>query len=292
MIFFVATCLGPPTASAQVLGRASSVVRAQGGSSGGSSASRRGSSGGGAGSLASPSSSGSSTGGRAGGKPSSCWGSSWGCLRKWWRDSGLGEIGGLVFPWATVLGPYPYADGHGGYARAGLDDESEDVEARTAFRLEAEVGYAIEGAVRVGGAARVQLPFFLDLATHYSLYWEPEDDVAIAIGRTFLELRLLDSIGIQLRLGLGVLHFQDELGGLFGPSAHASLDLFLVTPLVLSAEASFGVAGAATIVRASVRAGLLVDGTEVYVGYEMESLSSGADYVELRSPTVGVRQWL
>jgi len=107
-------------------------------------------------------------------------------------------VGGLIFPWATVLGAYPYADGHGGYARAAFDEHSEDVDARTAFRLEAEVGYAIEGALRIGGAARVQFQFFLDLATRYSLYWEPEDDESIAIGRTWLDLRVLDSIDALL----------------------------------------------------------------------------------------------
>lgn len=276
-------------AGAQVLDRASSIARGgQGASSG------RGSSPGGSSARASaPPHAASATDDPVRARRGSvCAGSAWRCLRKAWRDAGLGEVGGLVFPWATVLAAYPYAHGHGGYARAGLDRESEDVDARVAFRLEAEAGYAVEGAARLGAAARVQLPFFLDLATRYSLYWEPEDRVALAIGRTLLDLRLIDAIGIQLRVGVGVLHLHDALGGLFGPTAQASIDLFLVAPLVLSADASIGGAGAALVVRASARAGLLVDGTEIYVGYHHESLAGDGGYVELRSPTVGVRQWL
>jgi hypothetical protein len=217
------------------------------------------------------------------------------CARAQWRKAGLADVGGIFFYWATVLGEYPYAHDSGGYALAAEDESGELREARTAFRVEVEGGYVLAGARRIAAAARVQLPFFVDIAAHYSLYVEPgaPDISTLTLGRVDLELRLLDGTGIQIRFGGGLRHFHDRLGSLLGGGVGVAVDVFPVRPLVLSASADAGIVGRATILRARASAGLVVDNTEVYLGYHYEALlGEGGAAADLGGVMIGVRLWL
>ncbi len=216
------------------------------------------------------------------------------CIRKSWHDAGLGDIGGIIMPWGTVLGAYPYAEGAGGYALPALDENNDVRDGRTAFRLEVDGGYVLEGAGRLGAAGRVQFFFFIDLATRYSFYWDPTD--WLVIGRVDLEFRLIDAIGLQLRFGPGFRHFHDSQGGLYGVGGLFALDFFFIRPLVLSVETSIGVVigdSSSTLIP-SVRAsaGFLVDATEFFVGYHYEAVVGFGDTVDLGGPMIGIRQWL
>lgn len=214
------------------------------------------------------------------------------CLRKQWVAAGLADVGGVVFPWATVLGAHPYAAGSGGYAQPVIGPDGVLRDARTALRLEAEAGYVLAGAGRAALSARVQLPFYVDLSARYSLYWEPNAADLVAIGNIDVEVRLIDAIGIQVRLGVGVRHFQDGDGGLFGPGGLIALDLFLVRPLVLSVEAGMGIVGDALLASVRSRMGWIIDATEIYVGYHFEALLGSTAEVALGGPMLGARQWL
>ena len=284
----------PEGAHAQVLGRASSSVR--GSSGGGQSAEPRRSSGGGSSGRSSEPGVSFESGGDSDARPGIACPpdqSRVRCLRERWAKAGLGNVGGLFFFWGAVLGDYPYADGSGGYAVPSLEPSGRERGGRTAFRLEAETGYVIAGAWRVAAAARVQFPFFVDLAARYSLFLEPgEVEVStFVVGRVDLELRLLDTNGMQLRLGGGLRHAHDPLGSVFGGGMGLAMDIFPFQPVILSLSADFGVVGQAVLASARASLGLIVDGTEIYVGYHYEVLlgTVGAD---LGAVLLGVRAWL
>lgn len=284
----------PVGARAQVLERASSSVR---GSGGGQSAAAPsgggGSSGGSSGSGSSLDSDGDSDADAGAAVPCPPDQSSIRCLRERWTEAGLGDVGGLLFFWGTVLGEYPYAEGSGGYAVPALGRWGRERGERTAFRLEAETGYVIAGAWRVAAAARVQFPFFVDLAARYALFLEPgEVEVStFVIGRVDLELRLLDTNGMQLRLGGGLRHAHDPLGSVFGGGMGLAMDIFPFQPVILSLSADFGVVGQAVLASARASLGLIVDGTEIYVGYHYEVLLGAVD-ADLGAVLLGVRAWL
>ncbi len=278
-------------AHAQLLARASSAARGQSGQSaptGSESRGRAGASGSDRGAFSSDDDS------VPGAGRVECSDGSMRCFPKIWSDAGLGDIGGLLAPWATVLGAHPYAGDAGGYALPVLDEDGNERYARTAFRLEAELGYAIQGAGRIAAAARVQLPFYVDLAARYSLYWDASD--LLAIGRVNLELRLIDAVGVQLRIGAGFLHFHDAQGPLYGIGCLIGIDLFFVEPLVISAEAVFGgllATDPSTLVPTlRARIGLLVDATEFYAGYHYEAVLGSDVVVDLGGPMLGVRHWM
>lgn len=193
-----------------------------------------------------------------------------------------------------VLGVCPYAASFGGYSIPALDSEGTVHAERTAFRLDAEVGWAIGGAARAGVAARIQLPFSIDFATRYSLFIEPLEEgvAAAALGRTGLELRIFESPEMQLRLGGGLRHFQDGAGGVFGGDFIVGVDLFPVRPLILTGEASVGMVGEAIVAMARLQVGFIVDITEICVGYHYEGLITENVHVDLGGPMLGLRVWL
>ena len=285
----------PEAARAQVLERASSSVRGSGGgqSAEPSRSSGGGSSGGSSGSGGSFESDGDGDANARGGVPCPPDQSYIRCLRERWTKAGLGDVGGLFFFWGTVLGEYPYAEGSGGYAVPALGRWGRERGERTAFRLEAETGYVIAGAWRVAAAARVQLPFFLDLAARYTLFLEPGDvEVStFVVGRVDLELRLLDTNGMQLRIGGGLRHAHDPLGSVFGGGMGLAMDIFPFQPVILSLSADVGVVGEAVLASARASLGLIVDATEIYVGYHYEGLLGTVD-VDLGAVLLGVRAWL
>lgn len=216
------------------------------------------------------------------------------CLRERWAEAGLESLGGALFFWATVLGDRPYANGSGGYAVPAIDDEGRVRDERTAFRLEIETGYVLAGAWRMAAAARVQLPFYVDLATRYSLFVEPDnvDVTSFVTGRVDAEVRVIDANGMQLRLGGGLRHAHDALGSVLGGGFGIAMDLFLVDPLILSMSADVGLVGHAVLLGARASAGFIIDSTEIYVGYHYEGLFGDLVSADLGGVMLGVRAWL
>lgn len=215
------------------------------------------------------------------------------CFRDQWTAAGLADLGGALFFWATVLGEYPYADGSGGYARPLRDEEGVAREWRTAFRVEAEAGYVLAGAGRISGGARMQLPFYVDLATRYTVFVEP-DVVGIAsflLGRVDLEVRVIDANGAQLRIGAGLRHAHDAIGSVLGGGFGIAMDLFPVQPLVLSASADIGFVGRAAVAALRATLGVMIDRTELFVGYHYDGLL-GDSPVDLGGVILGSRVWL
>jgi hypothetical protein len=165
---------------------------------------------------------------------------------------------------------------------------------RFASRLSAEVGYALGGALRGGVDGRLALPYLLDISTHYSFFLEATEEglVAAALGRISAELRLIDDPVAQLRLGGGIRHFHDSLGGVVGGDGLIALDLFPIDPVVVSTELGIGFVGEAVVVSARGTVGAIFDSTEIYAGYHYEGLFAGGEHVDLGGPILGVRAWL
>ncbi len=278
--------LAPCAAHAQLLGRASSAVR-----DGDASSSRQsdddddrdsGDSGGGGGSVLGSASHAVRDGGGGGG----------GGSYYDWGGGGSSAPAFSIASGATCPLGLPYMlDAGTTSAPADADSQSG---ARIALRLDTELGYVIAGAARAGFGARLQLPLFFDLTARYSVFFEPTNEgiVVAALGRIGADFRIVDDRWIQLRVGGGLRHFHDDLGGILGGDFALGLDIFPGEPFVVSGELSVGAVGQAFVVQARGSVGVIVDSVEIYAGYDYEALFAGGAQVDLGGPMLGVRAWL
>lgn len=205
---------------------------------------------------------------------------------------GGGGSGGSSERSVFVLQGCPYEDDRPGL---GYSAPAWDAPVGMAGRLELEGGYALGGAGRGAFGARFQFPgAAIDVTMRYSLFIEPVDSgfLALALGRVGLEYRVLQMPEVQIRIGGGVRHMEDQFGGLFGGDALVGVDLFFGDPAILSLEAGIGMVGEAAIVMVRGSLGIIVDSTEIYAGYHYEGLFAAGQHVDLGGPMAGLRYWL
>jgi hypothetical protein len=202
-----------------------------------------------------------------------------------YEGSGYG-VDAIHVPW--VLGAFPYANGAPGYSVESTGDN-----ARTAGTFEIEAGYALGGAGRAGVGARLMLELPLDILVRYSVFFELVDHgvQVAAIGRVGLAWRLLESAPVHIRIGGGLRHFQDHLGGVVGVDGSLGVDIFPGSPLVISVDGSIGFVGQAMVAQVRAELGLMIDLVEIYAGYNYEGLVA-AEHVDLGGPMLGIRAWL
>lgn len=208
-----------------------------------------------------------------------------------WRGSS-GASSGLAPP-RLIWSAYPYARMWQGYARP--VDEGTGFDGRTSVRLSAEGGYVLGGAGRGAVSARVQFSRLFDLAAGYALYVEPLGGGrvdAVALGRLGFDIRVIETPNALLRVGMGLRHFHDAIGDVFGVDGAVGVDLFPGAPWVLSAEGGAGRIDQATLVFARATVGVMLGAVEVYAGYDHVGLLSDGDQVMLGGPLLGLRGWL
>ena len=209
------------------------------------------------------------------------------------RGSGRSFRSGRPIAFGHVLGSAPYVGGNAGYARPMVED-GQEYEPRMGGRISAELGYALGGAGRAAVAGRLSFPFLLDVVTRYSFFVEPTEGglQAAALGRVGLELRIVDVPALQIRIGGGLRHFQDVVGGAFGGDGTLGIDIYPGEPVILSLEVGGGAVGQAAVVVARGSLGFIIDNTEIFAGYHYEGLFAGPVHVDLGGPMLGVRAWL
>ncbi|HEY8426985.1 MAG TPA: hypothetical protein VIL20_01370, partial [Sandaracinaceae bacterium] len=145
-------------------------------------------------------------------------------------------------------------------------------------RLDVELGYVLGGAARAGLGARLQLPFPIDVVTRYSIFLEPIEGglEAAALGRFGAEFRLVNDPFLQVRMGAGLRHFHDRLGGVLGGDGTFGLE-FPFPPVIVSGEVSVGVVGRAFVLQTRIELGVLIDDVEIYAGYDYELLKGAVE---------------
>lgn len=247
--------LGPATASAQRLRRASDAVHT------GSSERRRHrdddppSS-----SSSSPSSSSSSRGGR------------------WFR--------------ARTFLPYPYAWGYQGYDAP--RDGGQRSPRRVAVIASLDGGLGLPSIGRGGLGLRV-LGAMLEFELRISAYAELADGQTlwVGLGRYRGGVAIADSSEARVRVFGGLLHWIDDRGSEFGFEAGLGVDVFPDDPFVISFDLSGGLVGRAGLVGLRGSVGYLVGPVEFQIGWQHESVlpTLGGGNVDLSGPFAGVRLW-
>ncbi|MDQ3037552.1 MAG: hypothetical protein M3Y87_34475 [Myxococcota bacterium] len=142
-------------------------------------------------------------------------------------------------------------------------------------------------------AARVELPWSIDLFARYTAFIEPSSAGfdSLVLGRVGVGLRAIDLPEAQLRIGVALRHFHDWLGSVFGIDGVLGLDVMIEEPVLLSAEASIGTVGSALVAQLRGTLGLRIDRVDVYAGWEhvaLQPLDGEGGGVDLGGPIVGV----
>lgn len=164
---------------------------------------------------------------------------------------------------------------------------------RSGLRLDTELGYAIGGAGRGAFGGRAYLGW-VGLAARYSGFLDPsgEEVRGAMLGRIAFEVFVVNEASGELRLGAGFRHWQDHFGGEYGFDVGLSFDVYPVEPLIVSGELSVGMLGASVVLLARAEIGVMLDSTELFLGYHYEALATQSSYVDLGGPLLGVRVWL
>jgi|GEM_PF-1161774 len=164
---------------------------------------------------------------------------------------------------------------------------------RSGLRLDTELGYALGGAGRGAFGGRAYLGW-VGLAVRYSGFLDPlgEEVRGAMLGRIAFEVFLVSEPGGEVRVGGGFRHWQDHFGGEYGFDLGLSFDVYPIEPLIVSGELAVGMLGASVVILARTEVGIMIDSTELFIGYHYEALATQSSYVDLGGPMLGVRVWL
>jgi hypothetical protein len=171
--------------------------------------------------------------------------------------------------------------------------DEEDRDWRSGLRLDTELGYAIGGAGRGAFGARAHLGW-VGITARYSGFLDPSgvEVRGAMLGRIGLEIFIVNEPGGEVRLGGAFRHWQDHFGGEYGFDVGLSFDVYPLEPLIVSGELAIGMLGASVVVLARAEVGVMLDSTELFLGYHYEALAGQSSYVDLGGPMLGVRVWL
>jgi hypothetical protein len=197
---------------------------------------------------------------------------------------------------------HPYANGIDGYTRfrgvsrpRTLPDGGQLLGQSGALRLRVEGGVLTSGGPfdqnlqRITLAARASTNFRLEIGTEWTLWTEKLVGGVdhLWLGKADATILFAQSENVQFRSGLGFRFMVDEHGTVPGMNFIYGLDIYPVSPLVISAQAELGSIGGALAGQVRISAGVMLGPVEVFAAYDRLAVNN----LVFGGPTVGVRMW-
>jgi hypothetical protein len=108
------------------------------------------------------------------------------------------------------------------------------------------------------------------------------------VGDINLFYRVMSHPRAQMRFGLGWRYMIDAIGVENGFNLTFALDLFLIRPMVISANADVGNLGQALFFHGRLTIGAIIKRVEIFAGYEAMLIGP----VLFHGPVGGIRLWL
>jgi hypothetical protein len=107
------------------------------------------------------------------------------------------------------------------------------------------------------------------------------------LGKSDITFRFAQSEHWLFRSGIGVNWLGDNAATNFGFNFNYGIDWFPVKPLVFSSEIDLGTLGKSWLFHARTSAGIVVQGTEFYLGYDYYDIGNA----QFNGLSTGVRLW-
>lgn len=214
----------------------------------------------------------------------------------WWGP--IAATGGGYGPdwW---LADHPYADGHHGYAIYLTEEDRHLPEAPpvqdVSVQLSLEGGWVPLEIGRAAAEVRALLPYRFEVdagAVGFAERRRTEDGrvgwdwvvtATAHVGWTFAQ-----DEHWQFRSLAGVRTWTDAEGTVVGFDLRYGVEVFPISPLVLSVDLATGFTGAAWLLRARGTLGLMAGPVEIYAGWDHLVV----DWVPLGGAVAGVRGWI
>jgi hypothetical protein len=228
----------------------------------------------------------------------------------------------LTFPWSAPyliieedksvphtfsFHDYPYAQGAPGYLkRSGAVMVAEAGDAPTpvvstsprtkevAGQLRADESYLTSNVLRTSAAARLLLPYRLELDTDWLVFVDPNASStnAAGLGSAHFGLRFAQTERVVFRTGLGTRHWIDHRGAEHGADLLYGVDIFWGRPVTTTLEGQLGFVGSAFVGRVRATIGAMLGPIEAFVGYDHVGITGRDASAALGGPVLGLRVFL
>jgi hypothetical protein len=187
---------------------------------------------------------------------------------------------------------YPYGGGAAGSMRS-LPESDVAASSDGGKWWSGEIGIdgsqTLSGVGRLAGSARLDTSFRFGLQATWLTFgeWLPNRQSfdSLSIGDADLTYRFAQSSHVQFRVGAGARFMLDPSGNKGGVNLLYAVDVFPVSPLVVTALGSIGSLGKAGVVQGRLTAGAMLSAAEVFAGWDYLSIGD----VRLSGPMLGTK---
>jgi hypothetical protein len=205
--------------------------------------------------------------------------------------------------------PYPYARGSDGYlepvlGHGGQLDDGYDYGVPRSERRLTSLQVGVEGVPPLGGPGRAQARvrfltvYRLDFDLAYGAFFDRNDAggaSAAATGNVHVSGRIPQTERLMFHLGLGMRHWADGRGSVFGLDWIYGIDVFWGHhgPITTSLEMTGGTLGSGAVAEPRGTIGVLAGVGEIYAGYDAMWVFGAGNLptAYLGGPVAGVRAY-